>query len=153
MMHACLYLEEILQEIFNQADYRSLVILARTCRFFYEPALNAIYSDLQGIEPLIRCLPQDLWSMSSGALVNAQIKMGGALLTYRLLRLFGDPCALKIGRFLWAILAAFAACGLDGSRAMSSCIALSPRRLIPRFFCPTFVHSLGTVSVLADSIP
>ena len=65
-MHACLYLEEILQQIFDQADYKSLTILATTCRLFYEPALNVIYSDLPGIEPLIKRLPQDLWSTSSG---------------------------------------------------------------------------------------
>ncbi|OJA14604.1 hypothetical protein AZE42_07960 [Rhizopogon vesiculosus] len=68
-MHACLKLEEILHEIFSQADYRSLTIFARTCRLFYEPALNAIYSDLPGIEPLIKRLPQDLWSANSGGLV------------------------------------------------------------------------------------
>ena len=74
-MHACLHLEEILHEIFNQADYRSLTILARTCRLFYDPALNVIYSDLPGLEPLIERLPQDLWSANFGVLVNAQIKM------------------------------------------------------------------------------
>ncbi|KAG2123465.1 hypothetical protein DEU56DRAFT_48387 [Suillus clintonianus] len=68
-MHPCLHLEEILQEIFKSADYRSLTILARTCRLFYEPALNDIYSDLPGLQPLIERLPRDLWSTRSGTLV------------------------------------------------------------------------------------
>ncbi|KAG0697940.1 hypothetical protein DFH29DRAFT_127128 [Suillus ampliporus] len=68
-MHPCLRLEEILQEIFRDADYMSLTVLARTCRSFYEPAINVIYSDLPGLEPLIKRLPQDLWSVNSGALV------------------------------------------------------------------------------------
>jgi hypothetical protein len=76
-MHACLYLEEILLEIFSRADHRSLTILARTCRLFCEPALNAIYSDLPGIEPLIKRLPDDLWSAGyDGLLVNTQIDIG-----------------------------------------------------------------------------
>ncbi|KAG1801736.1 uncharacterized protein BJ212DRAFT_1398930 [Suillus subaureus] len=68
-MHQCLYLEEILQEIFKNADSRSLTVLARTCRLFYEPTLNVIYSDLSGLQPLIERLPRDLWSTSSGELV------------------------------------------------------------------------------------
>ncbi|KAG1738959.1 hypothetical protein EDB19DRAFT_1712130 [Suillus lakei] len=69
-MHPCLHLEEILQEIFKNADYRSLTVLARACRLFYEPALNIIYSDLpEGLQPLIERLPHDLWSNNSGELV------------------------------------------------------------------------------------
>lgn len=68
-MHRCLHLEEILQEIFKNADYLSLTVLARTCRLFYEPALNAIYWDLPGLQPLIERLPHDLWSTRSGELV------------------------------------------------------------------------------------
>lgn len=145
IMHECLRLEEILHEIFSQADYRSLTIFARTCRLFYEPALNAIYSDLSSIEPLIERLPQDLWSRNSGVLVSAQIKVEDFLVTTLLSRLFGDPCALRIGRSLRVILAAFAVYDLDGSRAMSSFIVPSRRHLTPHSFCLTFVHSIGIV--------
>lgn len=68
-MHRCLRLEEILQEIFKNADHRSLTVLARTCRSFYEPTLNLIYSDLSELKPLIERLPHDLWSTNSGELV------------------------------------------------------------------------------------
>ncbi|KAG2143789.1 uncharacterized protein EDB93DRAFT_1228628 [Suillus bovinus] len=68
-MHRCLHLEEILQEIFKNADYRSLTVLVRTCRLFYDPALNVIYSDISGLQPLIERLSHDLWSTSSGELV------------------------------------------------------------------------------------
>ncbi|KAG2364644.1 hypothetical protein BDR07DRAFT_1354750 [Suillus spraguei] len=68
-MHRCLRLEEILQEIFKNVDYRSLTVLARICRLFHEPALNVIYSDLPGLQPLIERLPHDLWSTISGELI------------------------------------------------------------------------------------
>jgi hypothetical protein len=80
-MHRCLRLEEILQEIFKNADYRSLTVLARTCRSFYEPTLNLIYSDLSELKPLIERLPHDLWSTNSGELVSVQMKILRTLLT------------------------------------------------------------------------
>ncbi|KAH7922174.1 hypothetical protein BV22DRAFT_1037812 [Leucogyrophana mollusca] len=39
----------------------SLARLARTCRTFRDPALDVLWSFLKSFDPLIRCLPQDLW--------------------------------------------------------------------------------------------
>ncbi|KIJ63281.1 hypothetical protein HYDPIDRAFT_113249 [Hydnomerulius pinastri MD-312] len=38
---------------------------ARSCRAFKEPALDVLWSKLTSLEPLIRCLPRDLWRRSS----------------------------------------------------------------------------------------
>ncbi|KAH7917134.1 hypothetical protein BV22DRAFT_1026932, partial [Leucogyrophana mollusca] len=40
-----------------------LASLARTCRTFRDPALDVLWSFLKSFDPLIRCLPQDLWEM------------------------------------------------------------------------------------------
>ncbi|KAH7924234.1 hypothetical protein BV22DRAFT_524876 [Leucogyrophana mollusca] len=39
----------------------TLACLARTCRVFKDPALDALWSHLKSLEPLMRCLPEDLW--------------------------------------------------------------------------------------------
>ncbi|KIJ66524.1 hypothetical protein HYDPIDRAFT_26864 [Hydnomerulius pinastri MD-312] len=77
-MHRVLYTQEILLNIFKctYPAWRSsfnpdLVALARTCRVFHEPALNVLWAELDNLTPLIRCLPQDLWSVEI-------VKIGGS---------------------------------------------------------------------------
>ncbi|KAH7923675.1 hypothetical protein BV22DRAFT_569287 [Leucogyrophana mollusca] len=48
-----------------ECSRRSLAYLARSCRMFTEPALDALYSELQLMDPLIRCMPSDLWTVTS----------------------------------------------------------------------------------------
>ena len=79
-MHRCLLISEILETIFSSgylspdvssslltswtpqyeayfADRKStLYALAMTCRTFKEPALDALWSILYSIEPLLRCV-------------------------------------------------------------------------------------------------
>ncbi|KAG2343030.1 hypothetical protein BDR05DRAFT_316721 [Suillus weaverae] len=40
---------------------KTLLALALTCKSFTEPALDLLWRHLDGLEPLIRCLPQSLW--------------------------------------------------------------------------------------------
>ncbi|KAF8999300.1 hypothetical protein BDQ17DRAFT_1246699, partial [Cyathus striatus] len=40
---------------------KTLANLARTCLAFQEPALDALWSDLNSFSPLATCLPSDLW--------------------------------------------------------------------------------------------
>lgn len=40
---------------------RSLAYLARTCRFFHEPAIDALWMNLESIDPLIKLLPRRMW--------------------------------------------------------------------------------------------
>ncbi|KIJ68193.1 hypothetical protein HYDPIDRAFT_36695 [Hydnomerulius pinastri MD-312] len=46
----------------NQPDRPTLYALARTCRAWVEVALNRLWSYLSSYEPLLRCLPKDVWS-------------------------------------------------------------------------------------------
>lgn len=68
-MHRALTLvSEVLQEIFanlNQIpsytdgrslSHRYLAALARTCKTFYEPAMDLLWSDMDGLEPLLGCV-------------------------------------------------------------------------------------------------
>ncbi|KAH7890606.1 hypothetical protein F5I97DRAFT_1836847 [Phlebopus sp. FC_14] len=77
-MHQCLTIDEILTNIFQHAiivlkpepksrefrDRRTLVRLARTCRYFLEPALNVLYYEISDLLWLIKCMPDDLWEVN-----------------------------------------------------------------------------------------
>jgi len=67
-MNICLLPIEILIDIFaaiyeNNICKRPLptfAALARTCRRFKEPALDALWKDMNDFMPLILCLPEDV---------------------------------------------------------------------------------------------
>ena len=63
-------------EIWYKDARKSLASLARTCRALQKPALDALWAELPSLAPLIRCLPQDLWSDNSpnGTLVGDVIQ-------------------------------------------------------------------------------
>lgn len=44
-------------------DTQTLASLARTAKIFLEPALDALWSRIPGIGPLLRLLPSDLWEI------------------------------------------------------------------------------------------
>lgn len=78
-MHPALFLSKVLREIFlhlyqipglnsglspemrmSEAFFvlqKSLAALARTCKTFYEPAMELLWGDLDGITPLLGCVP------------------------------------------------------------------------------------------------
>ncbi|KAF9225243.1 hypothetical protein BS17DRAFT_730527 [Gyrodon lividus] len=72
-MHKALCVQEILSNIFDRVctdlddpEWQpnlnpSLAALARTCRTFQEPAVDALWFQLDDLTPLLRCLPQDVW--------------------------------------------------------------------------------------------
>ncbi|KIJ58173.1 hypothetical protein HYDPIDRAFT_34429 [Hydnomerulius pinastri MD-312] len=74
-MHRCLSIDEILTTICQHAfnilkpepksrelrDRRTLARLARTSRYFLEPALNVLYYEINDLLWLIKCMPDDLW--------------------------------------------------------------------------------------------
>ncbi|EIW81825.1 hypothetical protein CONPUDRAFT_164585 [Coniophora puteana RWD-64-598 SS2] len=75
-MHRALLIVEVIEHVFDclgedfdilsgGANSGTLSSLARTCQIFKEPALDALWENLAGIEPLIRCLPKDVWRTSS----------------------------------------------------------------------------------------
>jgi hypothetical protein len=64
---ACSLIPEIVDYICNQVDsLQSLATLARTCRFFQEPALSYLWYELETPVPLIMCMPADLWKIEKG---------------------------------------------------------------------------------------
>ncbi|TFK50664.1 hypothetical protein OE88DRAFT_1726477 [Heliocybe sulcata] len=70
----CLLITEILVEIFEfvlaleEYGPPTLASLARTCKAFQAPALSILWRDLTELQPLIHCLPQDLWCKDRGSI-------------------------------------------------------------------------------------
>ncbi|KAG2137077.1 hypothetical protein DEU56DRAFT_804846 [Suillus clintonianus] len=78
-MHACLLIPEIIKLIFCDIFYSSgnlevgyrpdrrvsrcsLAALSRVCHSFKDIALDVLWTELNDLEPLFSCLPQDLWT-------------------------------------------------------------------------------------------
>ncbi|KAG1733818.1 hypothetical protein EDB19DRAFT_2041102 [Suillus lakei] len=67
-MHQALLVSEVLSEIFSHLDENlgqypavkepSLEALARTCKTFHEPAMRLLWATLNGITPLLGCVPR-----------------------------------------------------------------------------------------------
>lgn len=62
-----LFISEIFNSICSQFDTEEdygrspLAALARTCRSFHKTALDHLWSDINDIAPLVKCMPSDLW--------------------------------------------------------------------------------------------
>ncbi|KZT73900.1 hypothetical protein DAEQUDRAFT_808067 [Daedalea quercina L-15889] len=75
-MHPCLQVPELLDIIFHwlgdgpSPSAGSLASLACTCRSFLEPALDVLWSNLANIGPLIKLLPEDVWSCEDQGTVS-----------------------------------------------------------------------------------
>lgn len=64
-MHPWFTIEELLAEVFGNlgtSERRSLANAAVTCRTFYEPAMDRLWSELDDLFPLIKCMAPDLWN-------------------------------------------------------------------------------------------
>ncbi len=62
-MHRALSITEIRYLICTVAIDHTLVQLAQCCRNFHEPAIRALWSTVPDISPLVRCFPQDAWTL------------------------------------------------------------------------------------------
>ncbi|KZT29421.1 hypothetical protein NEOLEDRAFT_1166909 [Neolentinus lepideus HHB14362 ss-1] len=66
-MHRCLTISEVLSVIFEatlnnyEGERAYLAGLARTCKIFFEPAIHLLWRKQEGLQPLLECLPQELW--------------------------------------------------------------------------------------------
>lgn len=67
-MHPCLKIEEITVSIAGFLSKGDLTRLGIVCRQFYEPAMDALWSDLRGMAALIMCLPADSWELDPTSL-------------------------------------------------------------------------------------
>lgn len=67
-MHQCLLVHELLQMVAGSVgDQGSLTNMALACRAFYDPALNVLWSRLDGLLPLLKCLPSKYYRWSEQA--------------------------------------------------------------------------------------
>ncbi|KAK7691889.1 hypothetical protein QCA50_005294 [Cerrena zonata] len=63
-MHRSLQIPEIIRNIFSLSDddhegRKALAQCCLTCRFFYEPAADALWYHLPDLAPLLKCLPEE----------------------------------------------------------------------------------------------
>jgi hypothetical protein len=68
-MYRALEILEIVEMICEQAaimkgDWSGVATLARTCAFFLNPALNAIWRHQEMISNLLKCFPDNLWDIA-----------------------------------------------------------------------------------------
>ncbi|KAG2040986.1 hypothetical protein BDR03DRAFT_947865 [Suillus americanus] len=65
-MHPALQNFDIMCTICSYVHRGSLPALASTCRIFERPALDVLWRNLQSVEPLVKCLPSDLFGIEKG---------------------------------------------------------------------------------------
>ncbi|KAG0700858.1 hypothetical protein DFH29DRAFT_1053820 [Suillus ampliporus] len=68
-MHQALRNLEVIHTISSHTENGTLPALASTCRAFEHPALNVLWRHLQSVEPLVKCLPSDLFGIDQGCVV------------------------------------------------------------------------------------
>ena len=57
--YRCLHVGDIQAEFFKFLNSKDCIPLARTCRSFYEEAMNVIWADVESFIPFVRCMPID----------------------------------------------------------------------------------------------
>lgn len=55
------YLPEVLRMLCDELNEKDLLSAALTSRTFSEPALDRIWRNIRSLDPIIACLPEDLW--------------------------------------------------------------------------------------------
>ncbi|KAG1751466.1 uncharacterized protein EDB91DRAFT_609358 [Suillus paluster] len=65
-MHRALGILDVIHTISSHTAHGSLPALASTSHAFKRPALEVLWRDLQSVEPLVRCLPSDLFGVDQG---------------------------------------------------------------------------------------
>jgi hypothetical protein len=72
-MHPALQNFDIICTICLYVHDKSLPALASTCRIFERPALDVLWRNLQSVEPLVKCLPSDLFGTELGRMAGVPI--------------------------------------------------------------------------------
>ena len=65
MPHPALEIPEILSIISTYLTRRNALRMAFTCRAFSDAALDVAWEEIWSFEPLVRCLPDDLWRVQT----------------------------------------------------------------------------------------
>ena len=73
-MHPSLHVDEILRllacELVASEARATAVVLARCCKSFEEPVLDALWETQDELSPLLECFPQDVWEEEQGWFVS-----------------------------------------------------------------------------------
>lgn len=76
-MHLCLSIAELVEAIAQNIEQNTdLVTMALICRAFYEPAMNMLWKELDGLEPIFCCLPESVYGYNgdSGTRVRLSVE-------------------------------------------------------------------------------
>lgn len=61
-MHRCLRVDEIVRNIadlhISEGHKSDVAHLAFSCRTLYDPVMDALWRELNSLQPLLRCLPE-----------------------------------------------------------------------------------------------
>ena len=73
--HRALGISEIVQNIadFILPSKQSLTAMARTCKAFYEPSMNALWREIPHIGILFDCFPENVWQKPNRGPVRFQL--------------------------------------------------------------------------------
>jgi F-box-like len=135
-MHPCLQIPEIIRAIFSwlsQDDGGTLAALSLTCRNFYEPASDRLWSDLPSVVPLVRCLPDDLLEVET---LQKKSHLGAVTVKSQLVSSEWPRYLIQCsstGFYLFSSLKKRLSL-LIGSGSMSALLALDPFLMIPVLF-------------------
>lgn len=69
-MHRALFISEIANFICEPLDETTLAALARSCKALHEPAVHSLWADLSNLVPLVKCFPDDSWTVEDNEIVR-----------------------------------------------------------------------------------
>ncbi|KAI0091020.1 hypothetical protein BDY19DRAFT_674011 [Irpex rosettiformis] len=69
-MHCCLRIAEIQATIFSSLTPHDCSQLSRTCRLFYEQAMDVVWADVCSLVPFVKCMPSDVWVQITREITN-----------------------------------------------------------------------------------
>ncbi|KAI0754857.1 hypothetical protein C8Q80DRAFT_394216 [Daedaleopsis nitida] len=73
--HRALHIVEIVRHVCQVADQNTLAVLARTCKLFYETALQTLWTGIPDLVPLIKCFPADAWVIENSEIRFSRLPM------------------------------------------------------------------------------
>ena len=70
IQHRALYIGEVYRNICRVANDSTLAVLARTCKYFHEPAVQMLWRDLPDLVPLVKLFPENVWIIENQKIVS-----------------------------------------------------------------------------------
>ncbi|KAJ3534016.1 hypothetical protein NMY22_g7097 [Coprinellus aureogranulatus] len=69
-MDQCLRIPELVRSVCDGLGKASSLSVALTCRAFLDPGLDRIWQNIESLQPLISCLPADIWKGEGDKLLS-----------------------------------------------------------------------------------